>query len=184
MLIALSPSTVSANAGIPTIIYTFPLLVVLMIPLVVGESFLIAFLLKAPTKKVWAEVTFANIASTLCGAPLMWVVLFIMQILTDDGKGQRYDTLKDNLLAGTLHTAVIDEMTGSEPGWAYPAVFAFQFFAYGVASLLIEYVVLRLVWRKNPKQHLFKAVLVANVASYTIIMAIPLLLVTREILYG
>jgi len=163
---------------------TFPVLVVLMIPLVVGESFLIAFFIKTPAKKVWVKVTAANIVSTIFGVPLTWLVLVFIQMWTGGGRGQEFDSLTHKLLAGTLHTAWLADGTDPEPSWAFPAVFAFQFFAYGIASILIEYAVLWLMWRKDPKPNLFKAVVVTNAASYLIIMAIPLLLVTGGILYG
>jgi hypothetical protein len=61
-----------ADAGIPMIAVTFPLMLLLLIPVIVAEGFLCKKWLGLSTWEAMKSNALSNLASTIVGVPLAW----------------------------------------------------------------------------------------------------------------
>jgi hypothetical protein len=68
------PAAAVANSGVPTIMLTWPLAIVLLLPIVFVEAWLVQRLLSVPYRRALKISGLANLASTLVGIPLTHIL--------------------------------------------------------------------------------------------------------------
>ena len=77
-----SPSLCHANAGIPMIFLTLPMMVIGLLPIILLEALVATRILELPFRKLLKCFSIANLVSTLVGIPVTWVLLVVLEILT------------------------------------------------------------------------------------------------------
>ncbi len=82
LFLLLLPALCFADTGLPMIIVGMPYLILLLIPIIFIESYVFQKELKLGYKRLFKAVGLANIASTLAGYPLSWIILFGVELLT------------------------------------------------------------------------------------------------------
>jgi hypothetical protein len=71
-----------ADAGIPMIALTFPLMLILLIPVIVTEGFLCKKWLGLSTWEAMKSNAVSNLASTIVGVPLAWAIMLGVEFAT------------------------------------------------------------------------------------------------------
>jgi hypothetical protein len=71
------PQLYLADAGIPMIFLQLPAMVIVLMPVVALEAFLISRWLNLTYKETVGPVALANVASTLLGVPLAWGIALV-----------------------------------------------------------------------------------------------------------
>jgi hypothetical protein len=69
-----------ADAGVPMIFLEWPAMVMALIPVILIEFFVVQRMLKLGSKTAGIGLTVANLASTLVGVPMTWVVLVVCEM--------------------------------------------------------------------------------------------------------
>jgi hypothetical protein len=89
-----------ADAGVPMIFLTFPAMVMLLLPVILLEGWLLRKWLGLETWEAAKSSTVANIASTLLGVPAAWMVMLCFefglgsrQVGQPDSEGGEYSSL-------------------------------------------------------------------------------------------
>ena len=75
------PSVAHANAPVPMIAMTFPMMWAVLLPIILIEAAVYRSLFRTSYKQAVIPSVVSNLASTLAGFPLAWVLLFIVQIV-------------------------------------------------------------------------------------------------------
>ncbi len=89
------PQVAQANAGLPMIYLVWPGMGLMLLPVVVLETFILRRALGTSLKRTLLIVMTANLISTALGIPLTWGVLVLLQLLTLGGSiGVDIDTHK------------------------------------------------------------------------------------------
>jgi len=81
LLLVSIPKTSFANAGIPLIVVFLPPLWIALPVVIIVETIVVARFLDVPFWRAIAPVTAGNIASTIGGIPLLWIMIVLMQLL-------------------------------------------------------------------------------------------------------
>ena len=79
-VVALSPATCFANAGVPMLYIEWPFMISLLIPVILLESGLLSKFLKINFKESFALMGKANLLSTFVGFPLSWLLHFLVEM--------------------------------------------------------------------------------------------------------
>ena len=93
-----------ADAGIPMIALTLPLMLILLIPVVVIEAFLCKRWLRLTNWDAMKSNAVANLVSTIVGVPLAWAIMLGLQFAAIASVDQRTNLLNSN---SPLATAVV-----------------------------------------------------------------------------
>ncbi len=83
-LVFLVPAPAYANAVIPMIFVTLPAMIVALLPIIAIESYVVwSWIGASAWYSVWV-VSVANVASTLIGIPVTWVLLLPLAIFPNE----------------------------------------------------------------------------------------------------
>lgn len=139
-----------ADAGVPMILITFPAMVILLIPVILIESFLCKKWLGLTTWIALKSNTLSNLASTLVGIPIAWGVMLLVEYAT---LGLVEKTNGFEKLRSPLSEAVYFLLTSAWVGpgdgksvWIIPAavlvlLIPFFFPSYGIEYLIVRSIV-------------------------------------------
>lgn len=88
------PVPLFADAGIPMIGFAWPLMLILLIPIIVVEGFLCKKWLGLTTWEAMKSNACSNLLSTVIGIPLAWAVMLAVEIGTS-GLASRSSTIQN-----------------------------------------------------------------------------------------
>jgi hypothetical protein len=155
-----------ADAGLPMIFVTFPLMVCALVPVILVEIWVAKPKLGATyAKSAWA-VGLANVVSTVIGVPLAWIVVLGLELLTDRLFNDRLAPVSVivNLILGPAWIGPPD----SGHDWIIPAAAMILLIPTFFASWYIEaFIVDKMLDLEWPVVR--KAMLRANLASYALL---------------
>lgn len=166
-----------ADAGIPMIVFTFPAMVLLLIPVVATEAFLCKKWLGLSTWTALKANAASNLASTLLGIPGAWAIMLAVEFGTMGlveriPKLQNWDTPLSNTIFLILDSAWLGPIRGDSI-WIVPAATLVLLVPFFFASYSIEYLVLKFMvgesdeQRRNFTDHRLRiAVRNANLVTY------------------
>jgi len=111
-----------ADAGIPMIALTLPLMLILLIPVILIEAFLCKRWLRLTNWEAMKSNTVANLVSTIVGVPLAWAIMLGLQFAAMASVDQRTNLLNSNSPLATavvflLHSAWIGPAEGHNAWW-------------------------------------------------------------------
>lgn len=81
LLLSVPGFVLARDMGLPMIIVVTPYMFFAFIPIILIEGFIIAKNLKLKFTRILLSVTLANLVSTFIMIPLVWVLLFIFQLV-------------------------------------------------------------------------------------------------------
>jgi hypothetical protein len=170
------PTAAFANAGVPMLAIVYPGMGILLIPVIVLEVLVLRRRLGASLKRTTIMVTVSNLVSTVIGVPLTWGALVGVQALTGGGgpAGPPFETLAGKVLAVTWQAPWMMPYD-SDMYWMIPVASLVLLVPFFFASWLIEYRLSRPFMRDTEKPVLRRAVLVANVVSYALLVVAALI---------
>jgi len=169
LLVLLSASAASANAGVPMLAVVWPLLGILIVPIVAAESILIRRALAIPPRRALGASLAANLFSAVVGVPLTWVALVALQILTGGGAARGIGSPLQRVLAVTWQSPWLIPYE-DHLSWMVPAACMSLMVPFFVASVWAEGLVCVRWLRERERGEVRAAVLRANLASYSVLL--------------
>jgi hypothetical protein len=139
-----------ADAGIPMIALTLPLMLMLLIPVIVIEGVLCKKWLGLKNWETMKSNAVSNLVSTLIGIPLAWAIMLGLQFGAMASVDQRSHFLDSNSPLATavaffLHSAWIPPAEGSNVWWIPAAILVllvpFFFASYGIEYFVMAYMI-------------------------------------------
>jgi hypothetical protein len=138
-----------ADAGIPMIALTFPLMLMLLIPVIVIEGLLCKKWLGLTNWEAMKSNAVSNLVSTLVGIPLAWAIMLGLQFgaIASVEKSHFLDSNSPLaiVVALLLNSAWIPPAEGSNVWWIPAAILVllvpFFFASYGIEYLVMAYMI-------------------------------------------
>ena len=170
-----------ADVGIPMIVLQLPAMVVLLIPVVLLEAFVVNRQLQIGFAKSASGVFRANLASTLLGFPLAWLLMLAVEFgcgFLFDGIYRAYpgfDRVADNPIFGVAYFALSAAWIPGEDWWPIPIAAAILLIPSFYISVWIERKICARVWSSEPSSvlsSLTKTVRQANIVSYLFLFGV------------
>jgi hypothetical protein len=149
-----------ANAGVPMLIVVGPVLVLALLPILLVEAGLYWRRVGVPWGRAVLGSLGANAISTLVGVPLTWLALVVLQMTTGGGGN---------------HGIGIQAVTWQAPWllpdedhlhWMIPAAGAVLCLPFFLASVLIEGLFLRQIWKEFDRASVRSACWLVNGLTY------------------
>ncbi len=142
-----TPVVLFADAGIPMIFLTFPLMLMLLIPVVIVEGLLCRKWLNLATWEAMKSNLVSNLASTIIGVPLAWAVMlgveFIMFGIIDTNNAiSNWRSPIAQVISLLLASAWIGPPDQNN-AWVIPAATLVLLVPFFLASYAIEYRVMK-----------------------------------------
>ncbi|MDP3997794.1 MAG: hypothetical protein Q8P73_04825 [bacterium] len=170
------PSLAFADVGIPMIVYTWPAMILALIPVVLIEAYVISDLLRVGFKKTVIPSSVANIVTTVVGIPLSWGLLFVFGLLIMlFGSSFDISSIRQGIVSVLVIASWVAPM-GGQTFWFTFYSLVTSFVVAFLVSVLMEYWILRLFFRGADKKLVKKTVWIANAASYALLIVSSLIL--------
>ncbi len=154
-----------ANAGVPMLALHLPTMAVLLVPIIAIEYFYGRYKLTISRSRVLRGVTGANLASTLVGIPLTWLMMLVLNIATTGTEAKGLNTLPGRFASVVLQSSWLVPYE-TDLDWMIPAATLVLLVPYYFASVAIERLVLRTMWKHDGAQQLSSIVWQANGLTY------------------
>lgn len=135
------PLPAYANIGLPMLIYAWPAMLVLFIPVVLIEAVVATTLLGVNFLYAVQIAGVANLVSTILGIPTTWLVLVCVQVGLIRGGAGPYglETLRGRILSVTVQCPWLIPYPASELDWMIPTAEMVLCIPFFVASVFCEY---------------------------------------------
>ena len=133
---------VLADAGVPMLAVVWPISWLLLLPIVIVEALVAQALLDLEPRQSLVVAAKANVASTLIGIPLTWLLLLLVELLLSKGLAYGLGTPTDKLLAFTLQAPWLIPYEGSLH-WLVPAAAIVLCVPFFIVSVFTERAVVR-----------------------------------------
>jgi len=171
-----------ANAGVPMIFISYPVMLAMLVPVIGLETHVFHKIFNVSYKRSLLSNSVSNAVSTLAGYPLAWGFLFGIEIIATGGScGPGFDTVPDSIITVIVESAWLCPWE-SRLYWLVPAAFIISLFAAFIFSMIIEYYIGRLFYKSHDKILLRKAVLLSNIFSYALLMAVGIIYLAYSII--
>lgn len=160
------PSIALANAGIPMLAFTLPLMVIGLVPVIVVEAIFIARGLALSLRAAALLSGVANLVSMLIGVPLTWLALMALQGVTGGGSPLSNESHSTFLY---ILEAIWNApwMGGFGPGWQITLAMLVLLVPYFLASWLIEFQIIARLTKLNNRE-VRRVSLFANATTYAL----------------
>ena len=157
-----------------------PVFAIAIVPIVLVESYyLCRKLIITPRQSVKTSVL-SNLASTLVGIPLTWLLLAAVQISTGGGRAYGVDDLSGKILAVTWQAPWLIPYE-DDLGWMIPVAGMVLLVPFFFVSWWTEYLVCRKLLPSISPDLLNPAVRNANFISYSLLAIWPLAMLILNI---
>jgi hypothetical protein len=169
--------SILANTGIPMICLQMPGMICALIPVILIEGLLVRRWLRLSYKEAFGGMTVANLASTLVGIPLAWLVMAVVELSVMWPVAAAADRWHWNMNSPAWHTlgflASIAWLPPAEESlyWMVPAALALLLVPSFIVSLWIERGIAVCSWRHVDVAWVRRAILKANLISYALLFA-------------
>jgi len=150
MINPLVPLPLFADAGVPMIFLTLPMMVILLVPIIVVEGFLCKKWLGLTTWQAMKSNAVSNVASTVIGIPIVWALLLgleygTFEIMDKAGFIQRWHSPMAKIILFFFTSAWVPLSDHQAIWWVPAAILAllvpFFFASYGVEYLVMRFMV-------------------------------------------
>ncbi len=174
IFVLILPVAAHANAGVPMIFLSFPIMLIALIPVIFIETSVFKRIMLVRYKQSFVSNSTANAISTIMGFPLAWGLLFGLELLTTGGScGPGFDSIPNSIITVIVEAAWLcpheDHLY-----WLIPTAFIISLFVAFFISITIEYFVNKKFHKETDKTLIRKAVFVANLSSYCLLVLIGL----------
>ena len=165
-----------ADIGLPMVCVSVPAMLVALIPITAVEAFVLRKFLRMDKKEAWGAALHVNVRSTLIGIPIAWAFLALAQVSSGGSTAWQPQTPLDGVAAVAFQSAWLAPRE-EEMGWMIPAASVALLIPFCIASIFIENWLLERRWkgayREGPR---FRAVALANLASYALLACVYLVM--------
>ncbi len=160
-----APLTTLADVFVPLIVWQLPAMALALLPIVVVEAAIARWRLSIRFGQAFKGMLAANLASTLVGIPLAWLVMFAVQLLTAGGEMHGLGSASA-IFKSVVLQAAWPAPPGSHGLWMIPTATLVLLVPYFLVSVLFERAVLVGMWRDQPRGRVTSVAWLANAASY------------------
>jgi hypothetical protein len=169
-VLILAPA-VSANAGIPVIFDTFPLMLLALIPVIILEAFIFRRYLQREFKNLLVPLAVANVCSTVAGLPLSWLL------------GWGFGKVGGECVrpGGSMFNAFIESAWACKSMiyWLLPLAILIGLFVAYMISAFIEHLIVNL-WYTVPRRVTY----ITNAISYEALIGLAVTFLVYGLLAG
>ena len=167
------PGVASANAGVPMIFLVMPALGLSIVPIILIEAIYLSKKLELIISRAIKTATISNLASTIVGIPLTWLLLVLIQMLTGGGGAYGLDTTLGKVLSVTLQAAWLIPYE-SDLHWMIPVAGLVLLVPFFFASWWSEYFVSKKILKDHSPQKVKVEVRNANIITYALLALWPI----------
>lgn len=183
-LVLFFPVASHANAGVPMIFLSYPVMLIALLPIIFIETGIFKKVVAIPYKNALISNGVANAISTLAGFPLAWGFLLAIELITTGGRcGPGFGTLPKSIITVIVEAAWLcpheDHLY-----WLVPTAFIISLIVAFFVSLLIEYYINRRFHREHDKGRIQKAIYLANISSYSLLVSLSVGYLVFSISHG
>ena len=166
----LTPALLLANAGLPMIVISYPIMLAALLPVVFIEGFAISKVTKLTFKESVGPVFVANLVTTVVGFPISWGLLLGFELLTTGGScGPGFDNLGLGILTVILESAWLCPWNDVNYKWIVPLALIISLVVAFFVSVIVEQFLLLKLIDGTEKKKLKKGVWIANSVSYMLL---------------
>ena len=166
LIVLLFPIVAYANAGVPMIFLSYPVMLIALLPVIFLETGIFKKVVTIPYKNALVSNGVANAISTIAGFPLAWGFLLAIELISTGGScGPGFSTLPKSIITVIVEAAWLCPHEG-HLYWLIPIAFIISLIVAFFISVLIEYYINRRFHREHDKGRVLKAVSLANISSY------------------
>lgn len=167
------------DMGLPMILPSIVLMAIALVPIVLIEAYVVGAALRVNTKKALASVTTANLVSTFIGIPVTWFLLTVLQFVSINVLIATTDRNPwTDLFSVTLGAPWVAPGSPNENRIIVGAML-FLLIPYGLASWIVEYLVIKLMFARKRDVASLKALKLqmgkANLISYCLLAVFVIL---------
>lgn len=173
LLVLAVPSMAYANAGVPMLFLAMPALLFSLVPIIAIESLYISKGLKLPIGQSLKTVSISNLASTIIGIPLTWLLLVVVQMVTGGGGAYGIDSVMGKVLAVTWQAPWLIPYE-KDLDWMIPVAGLVLLVPFFFASWWSEYFVSKKINKVLPPLSIKIKVRNANLITYSLLAAWPI----------
>jgi hypothetical protein len=156
-----------ADAGLPMVAVFLPPLWLAFVPIVLLEAMALSRLMAIPLRRALLSALAGNIASSLVGIPLTWVILAALE-LACCGSAFGLSTFGSKLYAVTVQAPWLIPYE-DDLSWMIPSALVAMAIPCFIASVLIEAPINRLFFKSIPSRALWRATVLSNAYSYLLL---------------
>lgn len=160
-----------ANVGLPMIFWQIPAMLIALAPVVAIESVVVRREANVGTERLVIDVFLVNLASTLAGIPIAWILMFMIEMIGVSVIREFPRTPLNEVLAFLLSVAWLWPTREFMP-WIVPAATLVLLVPYCLASVIVERAILVRRWSHIEKSSVCAAVWRANLISYAALFII------------
>ncbi len=171
--------TTLANVGLPMIFLQMPALAIALVPTIALEAIVARTRHKLTLNPLVGGVALANAVSTFVGIPVAWVILVVLEIFTGGGV-YGFDSPLAAFRSTVMQAPWLVPHEG-EAFWLIPTASLVLLAPYFVASVCVEWLVLRWAWKSEPQDRLLTTVWRVNLASYAALLIVNLIWLWRNL---
>jgi hypothetical protein len=165
--LTLASPAANADVGLPLVAAFLPPMWIAFVPIVIVEAVAVSRLLAVPFGLSVLSTFLGNLASTLIGIPVTWLVLAVLELLCC-GSANGLSTFASKLYAVTVQAPWLIPYE-QDFWWMIPCALAVMAVPFFIASVLIEAPINRLLLKDAPTRTLWRATALANLASYAVL---------------
>ena len=173
IFVLLVPGTTYANAGVPMLFLAMPAFLISLVPIIAVETFYLAKALALSHRQSLKTVSLSNVASTVIGIPLTWLVLVLVQMVTGGGGAYGIDTVMGKILAVTWQSPWLIPYE-DDLDWMIPAAGLVLLIPFFFTSWWSEYVVSKWLNKSLRPESIKQEVRNANLITYSLLATWPI----------
>jgi hypothetical protein len=173
--LAIFPGLAQANAGVPMIFLVMPAMALSIIPIIIIEAIYLSKKLGLSGKDSAKTVTISNLASTIVGIPVTWILLVVIQMITGGGSAYGLNTALTKVLAVTWQAPWLIPYE-SDLHWMIPVSGLVLLIPFFFVSWWSEYFVSKKLIKDIEAQTIKIAVRNANLITYGLLTLWPIIM--------
>lgn len=182
VLIIMMPVSVYADAGVPMIFISYPLMLCSLLPVIIIETIIFSKVTNLSYEKSIRSSGISNSVSTLAGFPLAWLLLLFIEIITTGGRcGPGFDTTQSSLITVIVEAAWLCPWE-DQFYWMVPAAFIISLIAAFIISIFIEYLINRRIYKEYDRKLIRRATVYSNICSYVFLIIISIVYLIHSVL--
>lgn len=169
-LLLLNGGPAWANMGLPMLAAVWPAAYLLLVPIIILEAAVAQNVIHVSFGSAIQIAAVGNVVSTVLGMPVCWLILVVVQVVTNNCGAYGLNTLRGRILSVTLQSPWILPYRGEEY-WMVPAAELTLCIPFCLMSVWSEYLSVCLFLRNQvPLKELLRWAWTANLISYSIIV--------------
>jgi hypothetical protein len=162
-------SPIFADAGVPMLGIQYPAMLWALAPVIFSEIIVARRMLKLDTVRAAKAVVPANLVSTAIGFPLLWLLLFVIQILVGGGSAHGISSVWSRFYAVTIQAPWLIPY-GHDLNWMIPAASLYLLIPAFFVSVFVERWICSAFWRDKAKNRIRRFSWYAHLVSYAVLV--------------